>query len=101
MAHAAVTRRACDALIPAELRSPHGRLEATFVPRAGMVGWSLRHRGAELLGHPVPLREHVETHEPTALTLQHPWANRLASPEYEGAGRRGRLGLRSPGGAPR
>lgn len=75
-------------LTHSELRSAGGRLEAAFVPRAGMVGWSLRHRGEELLGHPVSLEEYVETGEPTGIPLLHPWANRLASPEYEIAGRR-------------
>lgn len=83
-------------LTPTDLRSAGGRLEATFVPRAGMVGWSLRHGGDELLGHPVSLEEYVETGEPTGIPLLHPWANRLASPEYEIAGRRVRLDLDAP-----
>jgi aldose 1-epimerase len=56
-----------------------------------MLGWSLRHRGRELLGHPVSVGVHERTGEPTAIALLHPWANRLASPEYEIAGRRVRL----------
>jgi aldose 1-epimerase len=83
-------------LTQTDLRSAAGRLEATFVPRAGMVGWSLRHRGAELLGHPASLDEYVETGEPTGIPLLHPWANRLASPEYEIAGRRVRLDMDDP-----
>jgi galactose mutarotase-like enzyme len=79
-----------------ELRSPSGLLEATFVPGAGMLGWSLRHAGEELLGHPVSLETYVETGEPTGVPLLHPWANRLASPEYEIAGRRVRLDRRAP-----
>jgi galactose mutarotase-like enzyme len=79
-----------------ELGSPTGHVEAHFVPAAGMIGWSLRERGAELLAHPVPLCRYVESGDPTALPLLHPWANRLAAPEYEIAGRRGRLDLNAP-----
>jgi aldose 1-epimerase len=79
-----------------ELRSPSGRLEATFIPEAGMLGWSLRHRGDELVAHPVRLRRYIETGEPTGIPLLHPWANRLASPEYEIAGRRATLDMSAP-----
>ena len=61
-----------------------------------MVGWSLRHRGAELLAHPVSLQLHVSRGEPAGIPLLHPWANRLASPRYEVAGRRVRLDLSAP-----
>jgi aldose 1-epimerase len=78
-----------------ELRSPSGQTEAAFVPRAGMVGWSLRHKGEELLAHPAALSAYVETGHPTGIPLLHPWANRLASPEYEIAGRHVTLDLSS------
>jgi aldose 1-epimerase len=61
-----------------------------------MLGWSLRHRGKELLGHPVSVGVYERTGEPTAIALLHPWANRLASPEYEIAGRRVRLDMSAP-----
>jgi galactose mutarotase-like enzyme len=61
-----------------------------------MLGWSLRHGGDELLGHPASLAEYVEQGSLTALPLLHPWANRLASPEYEIAGRKVRLDLTAP-----
>jgi aldose 1-epimerase len=61
-----------------------------------MLGWSLRHRGAELLGRPVSVEEYGRTGEPTAIALLHPWANRLAAPEYEIAGRRVRLDIGAP-----
>lgn len=80
----------------AELQSPNGELEATFVPRAGMLGWSLRHRGEELLAHPVALDGYVQGGHVTGIPLLHPWANRLASPEYEVAGRRVQLDLAAP-----
>lgn len=79
-----------------ELRSYDGDLEASFVPRAGMVGWSLRHRGDELVAHPVSLAAHVATGHPSGIPLLHPWANRLASPQYEIAGRRVELDLSAP-----
>ena len=61
-----------------------------------MLGWSLEHRGEELLGHPVSLSSYVETGAPTGVALLHPWANRLSGPEYEIAGRRVRLDMRAP-----
>jgi aldose 1-epimerase len=76
-----------------ELSSAGGELEASFVPEAGMVGWSLRHKGEELLAHPVSLSAYVETGRVTGIPLLHPWANRLASPEYEIAGRHVKLDL--------
>jgi aldose 1-epimerase len=76
-----------------ELRSPSGELEASFVPQAGMIGWSLRHRGDELVGHPHSLEVYVQGGHATAIPLLHPWANRLASDEYEIAGQRVRLDL--------
>jgi aldose 1-epimerase len=66
------------------------------MPGAGMLGWSLRHRGEELLGHPVSLSKYLETGEPTGVALLHPWANRLARPRYEIAGRRVELDMSAP-----
>jgi aldose 1-epimerase len=61
-----------------------------------MLGWSLRHRHKELLAHPVAVGVYERTGEPTAIALLHPWANRLAAPEYEIAGRRVRLDMNAP-----
>lgn len=61
-----------------------------------MVGWSLRHKGEELLAHPVSLSAYVETGHVSGIPLLHPWANRLASPEYEIAGRHVKLDLSAP-----
>ena len=80
----------------AELRSPSGRLEATFIPGVGMLGWSLRHRGDELVARPVSVRDYILTGEPTAIALLHPWANRLASPQQDIEGRRVALDLEAP-----
>src|SRR5436190_3823865 len=54
------------ALPAARLRSPHGELEATFLPAHGMLATSVRHRGAELLGE-------------RGIPLLYPWANRLTA----------------------
>lgn len=91
-----MARRVEAAAGTVELRSPSGALEATILPRLGMLGWSLRHEGDELLGHPVTLEEYMATGEPTGIPLLHPWANRLASPEYEIAGRRVSLDMSAP-----
>ena len=61
-----------------------------------MLGWSLRHEGEELVAHPVSVDDYASTGEPTAIALLHPWANRLASPEYEIAGRRVVLDIHAP-----
>jgi aldose 1-epimerase len=78
------------------LRSPDGRLEATFVPAAGMLGSSLRHEGEELLGQRVSVAEYASQGRATGIPLLHPWANRLASSDYEIAGRRVVLDLSAP-----
>src|SRR5947209_2202952 len=78
------------------LRAPTAELEATFLPGAGMLGWSLRHQGHEVVAHPVSLDGYLEHGRPTAIPLLHPWANRLRTPEYEIAGRRVTLDLSAP-----
>ncbi len=79
-----------------DLASRTGRAEARFLPAAGMIGWSLREHGAELLAHPVPLRRYVECGDLAALPLLHPWANRLAAAEYEIAGSTGQTRPQRP-----
>jgi aldose 1-epimerase len=64
-----------------------GGLEATFVPGAGMVGASLRHRGAELLGQRGGLRAYVAERKTMGIPLLHPWANRIGRRRFEVAGR--------------
>jgi aldose 1-epimerase len=54
-----------------------GDLEAVFVTHAGMIGRSLRHRGAEILGQRGGLEAYVERGSSFGLPLLHPWANRL------------------------
>jgi aldose 1-epimerase len=64
-----------------------GELEATWVPGAGMLGWSLRHRGEELLAHPRTIADHAEHGSTTGIPLLHPWANRLDGDAFAQEGR--------------
>jgi aldose 1-epimerase len=63
-----------------------GGIEATFVPEAGMVGCSLRHRGEELLGQRGGLRSYVESGSTMGIPFLHPWANRLGASRFAVAG---------------
>ena len=64
-----------------------GGIEATFVPGAGMVGCSLRHRGEELLGQRRGLRAYVAERATMGIPLLYPWANRVARMRFPVAGR--------------
>ena len=64
-----------------------GDLEATFVPEAGMVGCSLRHRGEELLGQRGGLEAYIAERKTMGIPLLHPWANRLSTRRFTVAGR--------------
>jgi galactose mutarotase-like enzyme len=64
------------------LRSAGGELEAAFVPEAGLVGCSLRHRGEELLGQRKGLDEYARSGSTFGIPFLHPWANRLAGFRY-------------------
>src|ERR1700710_715305 len=64
-----------------------GGLEAIFVPEAGMICCSLKHRGEELLGQRGGLRRYVEVGSTMGIPLLHPWAKRLGRGEFEVAGR--------------
>lgn len=64
-----------------------GGIEASFVPSAGMVGCSLRHRGEELLGQRGGLEAYVERRKTMGIPLLYPWANRLSAERFEVAGR--------------
>jgi aldose 1-epimerase len=73
-----------------------GGIEVAFVPSAGMVGCSLRHRGEELLGQRGGLPTYIEKHSTMGIPLLHPWANRVALPRFPVAGRVVDLDLDSP-----
>src|SRR4051794_23069043 len=68
-----------------------GDLHAEFVPEAGMVGASLRHRGEQLLGQRYGLQGYVADHQTFGIPLLHPWANRIAAREFPVAGRTVRI----------
>jgi galactose mutarotase-like enzyme len=78
-------------------RTPFGQLEAValaddelravFVPRAGMIGCSLQHRGEELLVQRGGMDAWRGTGKSFGLPLLHPWANRLRDWRYAAAGR--------------
>jgi len=62
-------------------------LEAVFVPEAGMICCSLRHRGEELLGQRNGLRAYVDHYSTMGIPFLHPWANRLGADRFEIDGR--------------
>ncbi len=64
-----------------------GGLEAVFVPEAGMICCSLRHRGEELLGQRDGLRAYVDRYSTMGIPFLHPWANRLGADRFELCGR--------------
>jgi len=64
------------------LRSGGGELEADFAPDAGLVGYSLRHRGEELLAQRKGLEEYARSGSTFGIPFLHPWANRLAAFAY-------------------
>jgi aldose 1-epimerase len=57
-----------------------GALEAAFVPAAGLVGCSLRHRGEELLGQRDGVDAYRESGATMGIPFLHPWANRVTTP---------------------
>ncbi|MGC9221825.1 MAG: aldose 1-epimerase [Solirubrobacteraceae bacterium] len=54
-------------------------LAATFCPKLGMVGCSLRHEGEELLYQGTGLAAYVARGSTFALPFLYPWANRLSA----------------------
>ena len=80
--------RVVDGFPALTLASPAaGGIEATFVPSAGMVGCSLRHRGEELLGQRRGLRAYVAERATMGIPLLYPWANRVGRMRFPVAGR--------------
>jgi aldose 1-epimerase len=83
-------------MIPqAALRLTAGDLDALFLPDRGMLGASLRHQGEELLRRVDDLAAAGAKGSSAGIPLLHPWANRLAGPAYEAAGRKVTLDLAS------
>jgi aldose 1-epimerase len=60
------------------LRDETTPLEATFVPGAGMICSSLRHRGDELLAQNAGVAAYARRGKTMGIPLLYPWANRLA-----------------------
>jgi aldose 1-epimerase len=71
-----------------KLRDADGPLEATFVPAAGMLCCSLRHRDEELLTQNAGVAVYAERGKTMGIPLLYPWANRLAGFDYQAAGKR-------------
>jgi aldose 1-epimerase len=69
------------------LASPTSELRVGFAPAVGMVGYSLRHRGEELLGQRGGLAAYRERGSTFGIPLLHPWANRLSARSYSASGR--------------
>ncbi len=69
------------------LAAPAAELEAEFVPGAGMVGCSLRHRGEELLGQRGGVDAYVVQRKTMGIPFLYPWANRLSRRRFTLAGR--------------
>jgi galactose mutarotase-like enzyme len=70
--------RLCDEAAP---------LEAEFLPGAGMLCCSLRHRGEELLAQNAGVAAYIQRGKTMGIPLLYPWANRLAGFDYTVAGR--------------
>jgi aldose 1-epimerase len=76
-----------DGLDGIALLSHERDLRVAFAPAAGMVGYSLTHRGDELLGLRGGLPAYRERGSSFGIPLLHPWANRLAGLAYSVGGR--------------
>jgi aldose 1-epimerase len=72
---------------PVKLRDDAAQLEAAFLPGAGMLCCSLRHRGEELLAQNAGVSAYAERGKTMGIPLLYPWANRLAGFDYTVAGR--------------
>src|SRR5271155_2567767 len=79
----------------ATLRLAAANMDAVFLPARGMLCASLRHRGEELLRRVEDLAAAAAKGSSAGIPLLHPWANRLANPLYEAAGRKVILDLSS------
>jgi aldose 1-epimerase len=69
------------------VRLQQGDLAATFVPKLGMIGASLEHRGEELLGQRNGLPAYEAKGSTMGIPLLYPWANRLSGLTYAAAGK--------------
>src|SRR5260370_7490311 len=67
---------------PAARTLTAGDLEAVFLPSRGMIGASLRHRGAEILRRVADLEAAAAKGSTAGIPLLHPWSTRLAEPRH-------------------
>jgi galactose mutarotase-like enzyme len=74
-------------LTTVQLLDEAAALHATFVPGAGMLCSSLRHRGDELLAQNAGVKAYAREGKTMGIPLLYPWANRLAGFHYSLAGR--------------
>ena len=74
-------------LATAQVQDEAAALQATFVPGAGMLCSSLRHRGEELLAQNAGVEAYARDGKTMGIPLLYPWANRLAGFQYSLAGR--------------
>jgi len=74
------------ALETVHLREEASALEAVFVPGAGMLCCSLRHRGEQLLAQNAGVAAYAQQGKTMGIPLLYPWANRLAGFDYSVAG---------------
>jgi aldose 1-epimerase len=81
-----IGERKIDGFSALTLASHGQELEAAFVPSAGMVGCSLRHRGDELLGQRDGLAAYAKEGATMGIPLLHPWANRVGRERFAVAG---------------
>src|SRR4051794_24608113 len=88
--------RTVDGFNAIAIEAPAEGIEVVFVPDAGMVGCSLFHHGAELLGQRGGLAAYVADRSTMGIPLLHPWANRLATRRFEVAGRELDVDLADP-----
>jgi len=96
MARHLVSEHNIDGVPVVTLSSPDCGVEASFAPTLGMIGCSLRHRGAELLGQRGGLAKYKASGSTMGIPLLHPWANRLSGFAYTAAGRTVTLDPHSP-----
>jgi galactose mutarotase-like enzyme len=78
------------------IRSADGALEAAFVPSLAMLGSSLTAGGAQLLDQRGGVEAYAERGSTMGIPLLHPWANRLARPEYRVGERGVQVDIASP-----
>jgi galactose mutarotase-like enzyme len=78
------------------IADPEAAFEATFCPKLGMIGCSLRHEVEELLYQGEGLSAYADKGSTFALPFLHPWANRVSAWAFDLGPRRVRLAEDSP-----